>query len=91
VLVVIGYDDDADAIAIANDSKYGLSGGVFAGSADRAMAIADKIRTGSIGVNGGLWYGADSPYGGYKNSGIGRQNGVEGFQQYTETKAIGWV
>jgi aldehyde dehydrogenase (NAD+) len=91
VVTVIGYDDDADAVAIANDSKYGLSGGVFAASADRAMAIADKIRTGSIGVNGGLWYGADSPYGGYKNSGIGRQNGIEGFQQYTETKAIGWV
>jgi aldehyde dehydrogenase (NAD+) len=91
VVTVIGYDDDADAVAIANDSKYGLSGGVFAASGDRAMAIADKIRTGSIGVNGGLWYGADSPYGGYKNSGIGRQNGIEGFQQYTETKAIGWV
>ena len=91
VLVVIGYDDDADAVAIANDSHYGLSGGVFSGSADRAMAIADKIRTGSVGVNGGLWYGADSPYGGYKNSGIGRQNGIEGFQQYTETKAVGWV
>jgi len=91
VVAVIGYDDDADAIAIANDSKYGLSGGVFSASGDRAMAIADKIRTGSIGVNGGLWYGADSPYGGYKNSGIGRQNGIEGFQQYTEVKAIGWV
>src|SRR6202035_1001427 len=91
VVTVIGYDDDADAIAKANDSKYGLSGGVFSADADRAMAIADKIRTGSIGVNGGLWYGADSPYGGYKNSGIGRQNGIEGFQQYTETKAIGWV
>jgi aldehyde dehydrogenase (NAD+) len=91
VLSVIGYDDDADAIAIANDSKYGLSGGVFAADPDRAMAIADKIRTGSIGVNGGLWYGADSPYGGYKSSGIGRQNGIEGFQQYTETKAIGWA
>src|SRR6202522_768305 len=91
VVAVIGYDDDADAVAIANDSKYGLSGGVFSASGDRAMAIADKIRTGSIGVTGGLWYGADSPYGGYKNSGIGRQNGIEGFQQYTETKAIGWV
>jgi aldehyde dehydrogenase (NAD+) len=91
VVAVIAYDDDADAVAIANDSRYGLSGGVFSASADRAMAIADKIRTGSVGVNGGLWYGADSPYGGYKNSGIGRQNGIEGFQQYTETKAVGWV
>jgi aldehyde dehydrogenase (NAD+) len=54
------------------------------------MAIASRIRTGSVGVNGGLWYGADSPYGGYKSSGIGRQNGVEGLEQYCETKALGW-
>src|SRR6202046_1114840 len=54
VVAVIGYDDDADAIAIANDSKYGLSGGVFSASGDRAMAIADNIRTGSIGGKGGL-------------------------------------
>ncbi|HEY1702814.1 MAG TPA: aldehyde dehydrogenase family protein [Trebonia sp.] len=91
VLAVIGFDDDADAVRIANDSKYGLSGGVFAGSADRALAIASKVRTGSIGVNGGLWYGADAPYGGYKTSGIGRQNGIEGLQQYTETKIVGWI
>ena len=91
VLCVIPYEDDDDAVRIANDSKYGLSGGVVSASEERATAVARRIRTGSIGVNGGLWYGADSPYGGYKNSGIGRQNGIEGFQQYTETKAIGWV
>jgi aldehyde dehydrogenase (NAD+) len=89
VLAVIPYDDDEHAIRIANDSKYGLSGGVF-GSEERATAIARRIRTGSIGINGGMWYGADSPYGGYKTSGIGRQNGVEGFEQYLETKAVGW-
>ena len=89
VAVVIAYDDDHDAIRIANDSAYGLSGGVFAASADRALAIARRVRTGSISVNGGVWYGADAPYGGYKTSGIGRQNGIEGFETYTETKLVG--
>ena len=89
VLAVMPYDDDDHAIRIANDSKYGLAGGVF-GSHDRATAVARRIRTGAIGVNGGVWYGADSPYGGYKTSGIGRQNGIEGFEQHLETKAIAW-
>jgi aldehyde dehydrogenase (NAD+) len=90
VLVVIPYEDDDDAVRIANESAYGLSGGVFSASEERATSIARRIRTGSIGVNGGLWYGADSPYGGYKASGIGRQCGFEGFEQYLETKAIAW-
>jgi aldehyde dehydrogenase (NAD+) len=91
VLAAIAYSDDDDAVRIANDSRYGLSGGVFSASPERAMAIANRIRTGSIGVNGGLWYGADAPYGGYKTSGVGRQNGIEGFEQYTETKVVGWL
>ena len=90
VLCVIPYEDDDDAVRIANESKYGLSGGVVSASEERATAIARRIRTGSIGVNGGLWYGADSPYGGYKDSGVGRQCGPEGFEQYLETKAIAW-
>jgi aldehyde dehydrogenase (NAD+) len=90
VLCVIPYDDDDDAVRIANDNNYGLSGGVFSASEERATNIARRIRTGSISVNGGVWYGADMPYGGYKASGIGRQNGVEGFEQYLETKAIAW-
>jgi aldehyde dehydrogenase (NAD+) len=90
VLCVIPYDDDDDAVRIANDSGYGLSGGVYSASAERATAIARRVRTGSIGINGGVWYGADSPYGGYKTSGIGRQNGIEGFEQYLETKAVAW-
>jgi aldehyde dehydrogenase (NAD+) len=91
VLCVIPYDDEEDAILIANDSGYGLSGGVFSASEERATAVARRIRTGSIGINGGVWYGADSPYGGYKTSGIGRQNGREGFEQYVETKAVAWL
>jgi aldehyde dehydrogenase (NAD+) len=91
VLCVIPYDDDDHAVRIANDSGYGLSGGVFSASEERATAIARRVRTGSIGINGGVWYGADSPYGGYKSSGIGRQNGIEGFEQYLETKAVAWL
>jgi aldehyde dehydrogenase (NAD+) len=90
VLVVLPFHDDAEALAIANDSEYGLSGGVFSGSSERALDFAKKIRTGSLNVNGGLWYGADAPYGGYKSSGIGRQNGLEGFEQYLETKVVGY-
>ena len=90
VLCVLPYDDDDDAVRIANESSYGLSGGVFSGSEERATAIARRVRTGAIGINGGVWYGADSPYGGYKSSGVGRQNGPEGFEQYLETKAVAW-
>ena len=90
VLCVIPYEDDDDAVRIANESRYGLSGGVFSGSEERATAMARRIRTGSISVNGGMWYGGDSPYGGYKDSGIGRQCGIEGLEQYLETKAIAW-
>jgi aldehyde dehydrogenase (NAD+) len=90
VLVVIPHDGDEDALRIANDSSYGLSGGVFSADEARATAFARRVRTGSIGINGGLWYGADSPYGGYKSSGVGRQNGIEGFEQYLETKAVAW-
>ena len=89
VLVVIAYDDDDDAIRIANDSVYGLSGGVW-GSHDRAMRVAERVRTGTIGVNGGAPINGDLPFGGYKHSGIGRAWGVEGIEEYLETKIIAW-
>jgi aldehyde dehydrogenase (NAD+) len=88
VLVVIGYQDDDDAVRIANDSPYGLSGAVFSGSLDRAMSIAGRVRTGTLSVNGGSYYAADVPFGGFKQSGVGRQNGVLGFDQYVEAKSI---
>jgi aldehyde dehydrogenase (NAD+) len=88
VLVIIPFDDDDEAVRIANDSAFGLAGAVLSGSLERGRDIARRIRTGSIGVNGGMFYGADAPFGGYKNSGIGRQCGIEGFQQYLETKTI---
>jgi len=90
VLVVIPYDDEDDAVRIANDSVYGLSGGIFSASLDRALAMARRIRTGTLSVNGGSYHGPDIPFGGYKHSGIGRQNGLAGFEQYLETKSLAW-
>ena len=87
VLVIMPHDGDDDAVRIANDSPYGLSGAVH-GSADRARAVAARLRTGTVSVNGGVWYSADVPFGGYKQSGIGREMGVAGFEEYLETKAI---
>ena len=89
VLAVIPFDDDDDAVRIANDSDYGLSGMVTSASTDRAMAVARRIRTGTINVNGGNFYAGDAPFGGYKHSGIGREMGVEGFEEYLETKTVG--
>jgi aldehyde dehydrogenase (NAD+) len=88
VLVLIPFRDEEDAIRIANDSEYGLSGAVTSASEERALAVASRIRAGTVGVNGGVYYSAGSPFGGYKASGIGRQNGIEGFEQYLETKTI---
>jgi aldehyde dehydrogenase (NAD+) len=91
VLVVIPFDDDDDAVRIANDSVYGLSGGVFSGSLERSLRVADRIRTGTFAVNGGMPIGqADIPFGGFKQSGIGRQNGLAGFDQYLEMKSVAW-
>jgi aldehyde dehydrogenase (NAD+) len=90
VLVMIPYEDDDDAVRIANDSPYGLSGMITAGDLERAQGVARRIRTGTLGLNGGIWYGADAPFGGYKQSGIGRQCGVEGLEIFTETKTVGW-
>jgi len=88
VLVVVPFDDDDDAVRIANNNQYGLAGMVTSASEERALAVAGRIRAGSLSVNGGVGYGADAPFGGYKASGVGRQNGIEGFLQYLETKTI---
>jgi aldehyde dehydrogenase (NAD+) len=90
VLVVIPFEDDDDAVRIANASAYGLSGAITSGDLERGKAVARRIRTGTLGINGGVWYGADAPFGGYKGSGIGRQCGLEGLEIFTETKAVGW-
>ncbi|SNS38934.1 aldehyde dehydrogenase (NAD+) [Actinomadura meyerae] len=88
VLVLLPHDGDDDAVRIANDSPYGLSGAVHGGDVERARSVARRLRTGTVSVNGGVWYGADVPFGGYKQSGIGREMGVAGFEEYLETKAI---
>jgi acyl-CoA reductase-like NAD-dependent aldehyde dehydrogenase len=87
VLVVIPHDGDEDAARIANNSIYGLSGAVF-GSEERALAVARKIRTGTVGVNGGAWFGPDVPFGGFKQSGVGREMGPAGLEEFLETKSL---
>lgn len=88
VLVVIPYEDDEDAIRIANDSIYGLGGAVF-GSTPRALGVARRIRAGALSVNGGMSITGDLPFGGFKQSGMGREWGREGIEEFLETKAIG--
>jgi aldehyde dehydrogenase (NAD+) len=89
VLSVLKYDGDDDAVRIANNSMYGLSGAVTSSSLERAEAVARRIRTGTVSVNGGMWFGPDSPFGGYRQSGNGREHGIEGFEEYLETKTLG--
>ncbi|WP_235496768.1 aldehyde dehydrogenase family protein [Leifsonia sp. Root4] len=87
VLAVTGYDTEDDAIRLANDSEYGLSGGVWSGDPRRALEVALRLRTGTVGINGaGLDVGA--PFGGYKRSGIGREGGVMGFEEFLEVKSV---
>ncbi|WP_152317093.1 aldehyde dehydrogenase family protein, partial [Mycobacterium tuberculosis] len=88
VLTVIAHDGDDDAVRIANDSPYGLSGTVYGADPQRAARIASRLRVGTVNVNGGVWYCADAPFGGYKQSGIGREMGLLGFEEYLEAKLI---
>ncbi|SON60607.1 3-succinoylsemialdehyde-pyridine dehydrogenase [Mycobacterium simulans] len=88
VLTVIAHDGDDDAVRIANDSPYGLSGTVYSADPDRAAAVAARLRVGTVNVNGGVWYSADAPFGGYKQSGNGREMGIAGFEEYLETKLV---
>jgi acyl-CoA reductase-like NAD-dependent aldehyde dehydrogenase len=88
VLTVLGYKDDDDAVAIANNSIFGLSGAVFGDDIDRATAVGRRIRSGTVSINGGIYYGPDAPFGGYKQSGVGREMGVAGLQEYLELKTL---
>lgn len=88
VLVMIPYDDEEQALEIANDSIYGLSAAVYAGSDERALDFASRLRTGTVNINGGNFLGPDAPFGGYKQSGVGREMGPEGFEEYLETKTV---
>lgn len=88
VLAVIPYTDDDHAVQIANNSLYGLSGAVHSSDIGRAMGIARRLRTGTVGINGGVWLAADTPFGGYKQSGLGRELGMDGLAEFLETKSI---
>jgi betaine-aldehyde dehydrogenase len=87
VLSIIGYRDEDDAVRIANDTPYGLAGGVWSGDPERAERVARRMRAGQIEVNGGA-FNVAAPFGGYKQSGVGREAGVLGLEEFLETKAI---
>jgi aldehyde dehydrogenase (NAD+) len=87
VLSIIPYDGEEEAIQIANDSVYGLAGSVWTTDVPRGIHIAERVRTGTYGIN---WYAFDpgSPFGGYKDSGIGRENGPEGIEHFCQLKSV---
>jgi aldehyde dehydrogenase (NAD+) len=87
VLSLIPVDDEDDAVRVANESNYGLNGSVLTSDADTAYRIAPRIRTGAVGQNG-LRMDFGLPYGGFKQSGVGREGGIEGLMGYLETKTI---
>ncbi len=87
VLCIIPYDSEDEAVTLANDTKYGLAGGVWAGSDEKAFEVARKLRTGQVEINGGA-FNVVAPFGGYKQSGIGRELGKYGFEEFLEVKAI---
>jgi acyl-CoA reductase-like NAD-dependent aldehyde dehydrogenase len=87
VLSILPYDSEEEAIAIANDTPYGLSGGVQGGDAERAKKVARRIRTGQIEVNRGA-FNPNAPFGGYKQSGYGREYGQHGFEEFLEIKSM---
>ncbi|MFG1924529.1 aldehyde dehydrogenase family protein [Cryptosporangium sp. NPDC048952] len=90
VIVVLPFDDDEDALRIADNTIFGLSAAVHSADFDRALNLARRMRTGTVGVNGGMWFDVQSPFGGYKQSGIGREWGTEGLEDFLETKTIAW-
>lgn len=87
VLTIISYRDEDDAVRIANDSVYGLGGGVWAGSDQDAVRVARRIRTGQVDINGGP-FNPQAPFGGYKQSGTGRENDVYGLEEYLQYKSL---
>jgi aldehyde dehydrogenase (NAD+) len=87
VLAILPYGTEEEAIMLANDTEYGLSGCVYSGDVEHAVAVASKLRTGQVHINGAS---ADftAPFGGYKKSGNGREWGVQGFEEFLETKVL---
>jgi acyl-CoA reductase-like NAD-dependent aldehyde dehydrogenase len=87
VLSIIPYEDEDDAVRIANDTIYGLAGGVWSGDEERAKRVARRLRTGQVDINGGK-FNPLAPFGGYKQSGIGREMGKHGFEEFLQTKSL---
>ncbi len=87
VLSIIGYTDVDDAVAIANDTEYGLAGGVWGTDTDKALEVAKRLRTGQVDMNG-AFLNTDAPFGGYKKSGNGRELGRYGLAEFVESKSI---
>ncbi|HEY5616112.1 MAG TPA: aldehyde dehydrogenase family protein [Bacteroidota bacterium] len=88
VLSIIQYETDDEAVAMANDSIYGLGGGVWSKNKDRAMSVAKRLRTGTVWINEWHLISEKAPFGGYKQSGVGREFGIEGLKEYTEAKHL---
>jgi acyl-CoA reductase-like NAD-dependent aldehyde dehydrogenase len=86
VLSIIAVDSEAEAIEVANDSRYGLSGAVWAGDLDHALSVARQIKTGQVDLNGGAFNG-EAPFGGYKQSGNGKERGSYGIEDFLEIKS----
>ena len=87
VLSILPYSDEDEAVAIANSTIYGLAGAVFSADQDRALAVAKRLRTGQVEINGGA-FNPVAPFGGYKQSGNGRELGRYGIEEFTELKSI---
>jgi acyl-CoA reductase-like NAD-dependent aldehyde dehydrogenase len=87
VLAIIPYEDEEDAVRIANDTIYGLAGGVWSGDEERAKRVARRMRAGQIEINGGAFNPA-APFGGYKQSGYGRENGPLSIEDFLQVKAL---
>ncbi len=90
VLSVLPFKDDEDAVRIANESSYGLGGAIYSANTARALALAKRIRTGTLNINGAVSL-LHLPFGGFKESGIGREGGWWGVHEYTEVQAIAWT
>ena len=87
VLAIMPYEDEEDAVRIANDSQYGLAGGVWSGDEEHAKAVARRIRTGQVEINGGA-FNPLAPFGGYKQSGHGRELGRFGLEEFLQVKSM---
>ncbi|MCW2622908.1 MAG: aldehyde dehydrogenase, Rv0768 family, partial [Frankiales bacterium] len=88
VICLLPFEDDDDAVRIANSSIFGLSGAVWSADVERAAGVANRLRTGTVSLNGAQWFDVDTPFGGYKQSGLGREFGTEGLHEFLEVKAV---